>query len=270
MERKIAWRAAKDKAEERTQSGPPWWRLKLPWPHKQTTVTPWKSNFDAQGEEHCSCVSGHRRRAVDATSSQMDLKNSKLQTHKNRAWITHLMISNQMAYVRTSSEINHGWTPPSQRKTTPPSHLICKKGPIGINPSTGQARASPGPPSPTPPLLLAAYSHRRWREERGSGWENSASAWETLFRGTDTRTQRGGGGVLEDWWKFDASLKLEYSTIHIHSRYQCADIMVCEMVRLCVPTNVLGLKLLGEIRNIFSLFSPTKIKSEYTTSKAFS
>lgn len=214
MERKIAWRAAKDKAEERTQSGPPWWRLKLPWPHKQTTVTPWKSNFDAQGEEHCSCVSGHRRRAVDATSSQMDLKNSKLQTHKNRAWITHLMISNQMAYVRTSSEINHGWTPPSQRKTTPPSHLICKKGPIGINPSTGQARASPGPPSPTPPLLLAAYSHRRWREERGSGWENSASAWETLFRGTDTRTQRGGGGCpwrLMEVWCFTKTWVLHYT-----------------------------------------------------------
>lgn len=269
MERKIAWRAAKDKAEERTQSGPPWWRLKLPWPHKQTTVTPWKSNFDAQGEEHCSCVSGHRRRAVDATSSQMDLKNSKLQTHKNRAWITHLMISNQMAYVRTSSEINHGWTPPSQRKTTPPSHLICKKGPIGINPSTGQARASPGPPSPTPPLASSLQPPKMERREGIRLGELSFRLRDAVQRHWHTHTERR-GGVLEDWWKFDASLKLEYSTIHIHSRYQCADIMVCEMVRLCVPTNVLGLKLLGEIRNIFSLFSPTKIKSEYTTSKAFS
>uniref|UniRef100_I1QAF4 Uncharacterized protein n=1 Tax=Oryza glaberrima TaxID=4538 RepID=I1QAF4_ORYGL len=55
MVKMIVWQASKDRAEERSQSGPPLWRLKLPWPNQQIKAALCRSDSDSEEKECRSC-----------------------------------------------------------------------------------------------------------------------------------------------------------------------------------------------------------------------
>uniref|UniRef100_A0A0D3H938 Uncharacterized protein n=1 Tax=Oryza barthii TaxID=65489 RepID=A0A0D3H938_9ORYZ len=103
MGRMIPWRAAKERAEEQTQSGPPQWRLKLPWPNKKTTAAPRRRKTEYQGKNTILlCWSPEKSWTADTTSSHANLENLKPHTPKSRASSTYPMSTVGIESIGTS------------------------------------------------------------------------------------------------------------------------------------------------------------------------